>query len=177
MDWMISLVCFSWLNLLFSFLLHQDNHKIAYSFIYLLSYLFIYLFIYFFDWLITLLRLLVWLSRNSTLPWSSRNATLFCLFSSRKSWYLFSLRKRLHCFCVTIYFVKLHLLIIVLFFFHAGCWMAMYNVCAASQDWLIQDLVRGRKLICFKIISEESKLRIPFPFLYKSISFTSQTPL
>ena len=44
--------------------------------------------------------------------------------------------------------------------------MYMYCVCAAIQDRLIQDLVRGRleNLICFKIISEESKLRSPFPF-------------
>ena len=108
--------------------------------------LFVYLFIYYsgdFDrQIVTLVVTLLYVSLvvkqgNAMLPTAT-------LFSFRKSLYVFSLGKRWHSFCVTFFFVQVHLLIFVLLYFHAGCWMAMYCVYAASQDWLIQALVRGR---------------------------------
>ena len=53
--------------------------------------------------------------------------------------------------------------------------MAMYSVCAASQDWVIEDLVRGRIENLVFFCSEESKLRISFPL--QSIIFTGLVPV
>ena len=57
-------------------------------------------------------------------------------------------------------------MIFFLLYFHSGCRMAMYSVCAASQDWLIQDLVRGR----IENFKTKINVRIPYSFWSQSVS-------
>ena len=150
--------------------LSQDNRKLACS-------CFFFHFIFFVTFKLPRQPLISWffsLARYVTSNITLAVTALPQLGNATQLYATLSCRGQLNCpleksilfVCNYFFLGKLVLLIFILLYFHAGSWMAIYSVCAASQDWLIQDLVRGRieNLICFKIIRQESKLRIHLPF-------------
>ena len=93
---------------------------------------------------------------HSSLLYLSRHATQSSAPPLSTAFFIFP-QKKLILFSCNYLFVELHLLIFAVLCFHAGCWLAMYRGCAASQDWLIQDLVRGRQEKLTRLRRIESK--------------------